>query len=186
MVPVLSLWLPIVLSAVIVFVASSIIHMALPFHRSDLRKVAREDDLLKAFRGLNMPPGDYAMPHAGSMAGMKKPEFIEKMKAGPVVLMTIAPGGSTAMGSRLALWFVYSVVISIVAAYVTGRALGPGAHYLEVFRFAGCVSFTGYSLSLPQTSIWYRRSWITTIKVMIDGLIYGLLTAGVFGWLWPR
>jgi hypothetical protein len=35
-------------------------------------------------------------------------------------------------------------------------------------------------------SIWYSRAWINTIKSTIDGLIYALLTAGTFGWLWPR
>jgi hypothetical protein len=30
------------------------------------------------------------------------------------------------------------------------------------------------------------RSWIRTLKSMFDGLIYALLTASVFGWLWPR
>jgi hypothetical protein len=77
-------------------------------------------------------------------------------------------------------------VVSVFAAYITGRALGPGANYLEVFRFAGTTSFLGYSMALLQTSIWYKRNWGTTIRVMIDGLLYGLLTAGTFGWLWPR
>jgi hypothetical protein len=55
-----------------------------------------------------------------------------------------------------------------------------------VFRFAGTTAFIGYSVALWQMSIWYRRAWSTTIKATVDGLIYALLTAGVFGWLWPR
>ncbi len=38
MVSLMSLWIPILVSAVIVFVLSSIIHMVLPYHRTDLRK----------------------------------------------------------------------------------------------------------------------------------------------------
>jgi len=186
MVPVMSLWIPIVLSAVIVFVASSIMHMVLPYHRNDLRKVPKEDEVMEALRRFNIPPGDYAMPLAGSMGGMKKPEFVEKMKAGPVVFMTVAPSGPPSMSSSLVLWFLYSVVVSIFAAYIAGRALQPGARYLEVFRFAGCTAFTAYSLALLQNSIWYKRNWGTTITSMFDGLVYGLLTAGTFGWLWPR
>jgi hypothetical protein len=186
MVPVMSLWIPIVLSAVIVFVASSIMHMVLPYHRNDLRKVPKEDEVMEALRRFNIPPGDYAMPLPGSMGGMKKPEFVEKMKAGPVVFMTVAPSGPPSMTSSLVLWFLYSVVVSIFAAYIAGRALQPGARYLEVFRFAGCTAFTAYSLALLQNSIWYKRNWGTTIKSMFDGLVYGLLTAGTFGWLWPR
>jgi hypothetical protein len=186
MVPVLSLMVPILLSAVIVFIASSIIHMVLPIHRSDIKRVPKEDELMEALRRLSIPPGDYMAPHAGSPEGMKKPEFIAKMNKGPIAIMTIAPGGPPSLGKSLALWFLYSVVVSIFAAYITGRALGPGAHYLDVFRFAGTTAFMGYSLALPQFSIWWKRSWSTTVKSMIDGLIYGLLTAGTFGWLWPR
>jgi hypothetical protein len=186
MVPVLSLMVPILLSAVIVFIASSIIHMVLPIHRSDIKRVPKEDELMDALRRLSIPPGDYMAPHAGSPEGMKKPEFIAKMNKGPIAIMTIAPGGPPALGKSLVLWFIYSVVVSIFAAYITGRALGPGAHYLDVFRFAGTTAFMGYALALPQFSIWWKRSWTTTVKSMIDGLVYGLLTAGTFGWLWPR
>jgi hypothetical protein len=186
MVPVLALWLPILLSAVIVFVASSIVHMVLPFHAADLRRVPKEDEVMAAMRTFGIPPGDYGMPLARSMKDMNSPEFIEKMKRGPVVFMTVVPNGPPSMSRSLALWFVYSIVVGIFAAYIAGRALGPGAHYLQVFRFAGATAFVGYSLALAQHSIWYHRSWGTTVRSMIDGLIYGLLTAGVFGWLWPR
>lgn len=186
MVPVMSLVVPIVLASVIVFVVSAILHMVLPFHRNDLKAVPQEDAVLEALRRFNIPPGDYAVPCAGSPEAMKKPEFIAKMKKGPLVLMTVAPGQEPSMSTPLTLWFLNAVVVSIVAAYITGRALGPGAHYLEVFRFAGCVAFSGYSLALLQNSIWYRRNWGTTLLSMADGLLYGLLTAGVFGWLWPR
>jgi len=186
MVPVMSLWLPIVLSAVIVFVVSSFIHMVLPYHKGDLRKVPKEDEVLEALRKFNIPPGDYGMPQPGSMAAMKDPEFVKKMKVGPVVFMTVAPGGQPSMGTSLTLWFVYLVVVSIFAAYIAGRALGPGAQYLQVFRFAGCTAFAAYSLALLQHSIWYKRSWSTTLKSMFDGLVYACLTAGTFGWLWPR
>jgi hypothetical protein len=186
MVPVTSLWIPILVSAVIVFVVSSIIHMLLPYHKSDFRKVAEEDRLLEALRGLKIPPGDYLAPRPASPAAMKQPEFVEKMMKGPWVMMTIGPGGPPSMTTNLVLWFLYSVVIGVFAAYVAGRALGPDVHYLSVFRFVGVSAFMGYSLALAQNSIWYKRSWATTLKSMFDGLIYALLTAGTFGWLWPR
>src|SRR3990172_10775602 len=150
--------------------------MVLPYHRSDLQKVPKEDELMDSLRRFNLPPGDYALPHPGSPEGMKKPEFVERMKRGPIVLMTVAPGGPPSMGRSLALWFLYSILVSFFAAYVAGRALGPGAAYMAVFRFAGCAAFMGYSLALLQHSIWYRRNWGTTLKSMFDGLVYGLLT----------
>lgn len=186
MVPVMSLWLPILLSAVIVFVASSIIHMMLPYHRTDLTKVPREDEVMEALRGFNIPPGDYGIPCPTSPAAMRQPEFIEKMKKGPVVFMTLTPGRVPSMGKSLVLWFLYTVVVSVFAAYIAGRALGPGADYAPVFRFVGGSAFMGYALAHAQQSIWYSRQWATTIKDMFDGLVYALLTAGTFGWLWPR
>jgi putative ABC transport system permease protein len=156
------------------------------------RSLARLAEVDPGFRadGLlavrNIPPGDYGAPHASSPEAMKDPAFIAKMKKGPMVFMTVSAGGEYAMGKYLAMWFVYQVVVSGIAAYVTGRALPAGAHYLEVFRFAGCTAFVAYAMALPQHSIWYRRNWGTTIRSMVDGLIYGLLVAGTFGWLWPR
>ena len=186
MVPLASLWLAIVLSAVIVFVASSIIHMVLQLHRNDIRKLPDEDAVLDAVRRANVPPGDYAAPHSGSAANMKNPEFVEKWKRGPILMMTVAAGRVPGMANSLILWFVYSLIVSWIAGYVASRALGTGASYLDVFRFVGTVAFASYSLALMQHSIWYLRNWGTTLKSMLDGLIYGLLTAGVFGWLWPR
>jgi hypothetical protein len=61
-----------------------------------------------------------------------------------------------------------------------------GAPFQAVFRFAGVAAFTGYSVALLQRPIWYGRSWAVTAKSMFDGLLYGLLTAAIFGWLWPR
>jgi len=179
------LWLPILLSAVFVFFVSSVIHMALPWHKGDYSKVPNEDKVMDALRPFAIPPGDYMMPRASSMKDMGSPEFTEKMKKGPVMIFTVVPNGPATMGKSLTLWFLYSVLVGFFAAYLTGRTLAAGADYLEVFRYIGTTAFLGYSLALLQTSIWYRRAWSTTIKSMIDGLIYALVTAGVFGWLWP-
>lgn len=179
------LWLPILLSAVFVFLVSSVIHMALPWHKGDYSKVPNEDKVMDALRPFAIPPGDYMMPRASSMKDMGSPEFTEKMKKGPVMIFTVVPNGPVTMGKSLTLWFLYSVLVGFFAAYLTGRTLATGADYLEVFRYIGTTAFLGYSLALLQTSIWYRRAWSTTIKSMIDGLIYALVTAGVFGWLWP-
>jgi len=186
MIPVLSLWLPILLSAVIVFVASSIIHMMLPYHRSDFGKVPSEDAVMDALRKFGIPPGDYMMPHSGSPKEMQAPEFIENMKKGPVATLTVMPSGPMSMGTSLVQWFIYCIVVSIFAAYIASRALAPGADYLAIFRFVGTTAFAGYALALWQNSIWYKRAWSTTLKSTIDGLVYGLLTAGTFGWLWPK
>lgn len=185
MVPMMSLWVPILLSAVLVFVASSILHMVLPYHRSDYRKLPSEDEVMDALRKFAIPPGDYMMPRPGSPKEMSTPAFIDRMKKGPIAVMTVMPAGPPSMRKNLAQWFVYCIVVGIFVAYITGRALGPGVQYLPVFRVAGCAAFIGYALALWPFSIWYRRAWATTLKSTFDGFVYGLLTGGAFGWLWP-
>ena len=180
------LWLPVILSAVIVFIVSSLVHMLLPWHKNDYRKVPDEDKVMELLRPFNIPSGDYMVPRAGTAQEMKSPAFMDKMKKGPVLMMTVWPAGQVMMWKELFLWFVYTVVIGIFAAYVTGRALPAGAAYLAVFRFAGTTAFLGYTAALWQMSIWFHRPWSTTLKMTIDGLIYALLTAGTFGWLWPH
>jgi hypothetical protein len=181
-----ALWLPILLSAVFVFIASSIIHMAPLWHRGDYPAVPNQDQAMSALRPFAIPPGDYMMPRAGSMAEMNTPEFKEKINQGPVMVLTVFPNRGFSMGRNMSLWFLYAIVVSFLAAYVAGRALAPGTHYLQVFRFAGTTAFIAYSAALWHQSIWYGRAWSLTIKQTVDGLIYALLTAGTFGWLWPR
>jgi hypothetical protein len=186
MVSLASLWLPVLVSAVLVFIASFLLHMVLPFHHGDYRRLPSEDEVMEALRRFDIPPGDYMVPCAGGPAGARSPEFRARLEKGPVATMTVMKPGPMNMGAYLAQWFVYLLVVGVFAGYVASRTLGPGAPYLQVFRFAGTTAFIGYALALWQDSIWYRRNWGTTIRYTIDGLIYGLLTAGTFGWLWPR
>jgi len=181
-----TLLLPILLSAVLVFLASSLVHMVLPWHKHDYRKLPNEDQVRAALRPLAIPPGDYMVPRPASSQEMRSPEFAQKIREGPNLILTALPTGPWSMGRHLAFWFLYTLVVGVFAAYIASRALPPGAPYLEVFRFAGCTAFVGYSLALWQMTIWYRRALGTTIRSTIDGLIYALLTAGVFGWLWPH
>ena len=180
------LWMPILLSAVIVFFASFLIHMVIPWHKGDYAHLPSEDAFRQAVGPLDIPPGDYMVPRPQAREDLRSAEFIEKMNQGPNIVMTVGPKGMMSMGRSLVMWFVYIVIVSIFAAYVVGRAVAPGAPYMHVFQLVSTVAFIGYAVALWQMSIWYRRSWNITIKATIDGLIYGLLTAGAFGWLWPR
>jgi hypothetical protein len=184
MTPLTALWLPILVSAVVVFLVSSIIHMVLPWHKNDYPKIPRETEVMDALRPLDIPPGDYMVPRAYGKE-LRSPEFAERMKKGPVLILTVLDKHAYNMGTSLGLWFLYSVVIGAFAAWVAGRALPPGAEYRDVFCFVAITAFLGYAGALWQMSIWYKRAWSLTLKGTFDGLIYGLLTAGVFGWLWP-
>ena len=185
MVPLSALWLPIVLSAVIVFVASSIMHMLLPYHHSDCSQLPDEDKLRAALRTAGVKRGLYMFPY-GSHKDMKSPAMQEKFKEGPVGFMTIFPSGPPALPKFLGLWFIYCLVIGFFTAYLTGNTVAPGVDYLVVFRVAGTAAFMAYGLGQLSNGIWKGQPWSNTIKEAIDGLVYGLLTAGTFGWLWPR
>jgi hypothetical protein len=185
MVSLASLWLPIVLSAAAVFIISAIMHTVLKYHNSDFMKLPDQEKFRDAVRPLNIAQGDYMVPNCDKSGERNSPEFKEKLKSGPVILMTVYPNTEFKMGSSLVQWFIYCLVVGVFAAYIAGQALPAGAHYLEVFRFAGCTAFTAYSLAIIQGPIWYKTSWATTFKNVFDGLVYALVTAGFFGWLWP-
>ncbi len=185
MVPLMDLWLPILLSSVIVFLVSSVLHMVFKHHNSDFQKVSSEDQVMSDLRKANLSPGDYVLPHTTDNKVRNSQEFKDKMNQGPVVMMTVFPSGQTGMGASLTLWFLFSLVVGIFSAYIAGHALPAGSNYLSVFRFTGTTAFIGYGLALVHDSIWYKRKWSTTFKFIFDGLIYALFTAGVFGWLWP-
>jgi hypothetical protein len=173
------------LSAVAVFVVSSIMHMVLTYHRADVHRLPNEDRVLEVIRGGNLTPGVYFYPYSASAKEMGTPEMVEKFKRGPVGMLTALPSGPPVMPKLLALWFVYSLLIGVFVAYVASRTLAPGVEYLSVFRLAGTVAFLGYAGQEMANSIWRGQPWGTTVRNTIDGLVYALVTAGVFGWLWP-
>jgi hypothetical protein len=185
MVSLTSLWLPVILAAVLVFVASSLVHMVLGYHNNDYGKLPKEDDILAALGPIGIPPGDYFLPHAGGMEAFKDPAFQAKWQKGPVATLTVMSSGVNFMGRQLAQWFVYAAVVALFAGYVASRTIPAGGDYLMVFRVVGTTAFMGYVLGLWQMTIWYRRSLVTTLKSTFDGLLYACLTAGAFGWLWP-
>ncbi len=185
MVPLTALWLPILLAAVIVFVASSIMHMVLPYHKSDYRQLPDEDKLLAALRPAGLKRGRYIFPFC-THKDMKSPALIEKYKQGPVGMLTVFPSAPPAMPKFLGMWFAYCLLVGLFVAYLTGRTVAPGTSYLAVFRVAGTVAFMAYGLGNITNGIWKGQPWGTVLKEIVDGLVYGLLTAGTFGWLWPR
>jgi len=183
--PLSALWLPIILSAVIVFIASSILHMLLPYHRSDYSPLPDEDKVLPALRGINLRRGLYVFPFC-THKDMKSPAMIEKYNQGPVGMMTVFPSGPPFLPKFLGLWFGYCLVISFFVAYLTAHTVASGTDYLAVFRVVGTAGFLAYGLGPLANVVWKGYPWSFVLKEVIDGLIYGLLTAGTFGWLWPK
>ncbi|MCZ6725781.1 MAG: hypothetical protein O7A98_00320 [Acidobacteria bacterium] len=184
MIPILSLWLPILVAAILVFIVSSILHMVFKYHHKEFRQLPEEESTLEALRQAGVTPGLYHFPHCATMKEMGSPDMLEKYERGPVGLLTVMPSGTPAMPKLLTLWFLYSLLVGVFVAYVTGRTLGADAEYLAVFRLAGTIAFMTYGLSQLVDSIWKGAPWSATAKGVSDGLLYALVTAGTFGWLW--
>ena len=186
MVSLTALWLPIVLAAVVVFIASSVIHMVFKYHNAEYRQLPDEGAILGTMRSAKVGPGFYSFPYAGSMKDMGTPEMMEKYAQGPVGIVNVRPSGPPTMGMALGQWFVFCIAVGIFAGYLASRTLAAGTDYLQVFRVVGCASFMAYSFAYFSDGVWKMKPWSMTLKHVFDGLVYGLLTAGIFGWLWPQ
>lgn len=186
MVGLVALWKPILVSSVFVMITLVIIHMIPGWHQGDMAAVPGEAQIMQTLRQLNIQPGEYRFPYGNTTAEMTAPEFVEKMKTGPVGMMTIRPNGELNMGRMFGLWFVYAVIIGVLAGYVTGRTHGAGATFVEVFRICATVAFCCYALAHWQNFIWWGKSLRYTLTYSIDGLLFALVTGATFGWLWPK
>jgi hypothetical protein len=186
MVSLMQLWAPIVLSAVLVFVASSLIHMVVQWHKSEYRGFANEDEVRAAINRHPAPPGKYVVPYCTSAKDMQDPAIVQKFQQGPVGIMLVRAPGMAGMGKQLGSWFVFALLTAFAAGYVASRTLGPGTDYLQVFRVVGTVSFLTYSGGSAIDGIWMGKQWSAVFKDALDGMIYACLSGGAFGWLWPH
>ena len=186
MVTLAQLWLPILLSAVFVFVASSLIHMVLKWHNPDYKGLPNEEEVRAGIRKGSPAPGMYVIPRCENMKDLGKPEMVEKFQEGPVGFLILRANGAPNLGKSLVQWFLYCAVISLFAAYLAAHTLEPGSNYIRVFRIVGTVSFMAHAGGSIPMGIWWGQPWRSVSKGILDGLIYSLVMAGTFGWLWPH
>ncbi|MEO8294806.1 MAG: hypothetical protein ABI613_04755 [Gemmatimonadota bacterium] len=186
MISVADLWMPILLSAVIVFFASSVLHMVLKYHRSDYRALPGEDAVLAALRSHNAGKGQYMFPYCSDMSLLKGDAMQKKFREGPVGMLTLRDPGVISMGPMLGAWFLYLIVVALLVGYVAGVVLPRGTEFMMVFRVVSATAWLAFAAAHVSQAIWQSKPWPSVIKEVIDGLVYALLTAGVFGWLWPR
>lgn len=180
-----SLWLPVIVSAVVVFVASSILHMVLKYHKNDYKRVPNEEGVRAAIAKGDPAPGIYFTPYCSDMKLMKDPAIQKQFETGPVTMLTVMPKGLPAMPKHLALWFGFTIAVSFVTAYVARHTLMPGADAMIVMRITGTVAFASYALPNLVDSIWKGQPWRNTMLHVLDGLVYTLVTAVMFRLLWP-
>ena len=185
MISLTQLWMPIIGSAVAVFVLSSLVHMVLKWHNADYRKLANEDEVRAAIRKASPAPGQYVVPHCLDMNAMKSPEQVQKFKDGPVGFIVLKANGAPRMGKALALWYLYTVVVAVFAGYLASRTLPAGAAFAAVFRMVATVDFLTVTGGSVQNGIWMGKPWGSVAKDALDGLIYAAAIGAVFGTLWP-
>lgn len=178
-----ALWLPILLSALAVWVLSFIVWAVLPWHKSDYAALPDEEAARAALK--DAPPGAYNIPNLPTRDALQQPEFRKKFEEGPAGFLFLSPHRVPTMGRPLAQWLVFNLAVAFMAAYVAAATLPPGTDYLKVFQITGTVTWLAYGFGMVTESIWFGRPWSLSVKSLVDGLIYGLVTAGFFGWLWP-
>jgi hypothetical protein len=180
------LWLPILLSGIVCLVAGALLHMLVPLHKNDWAGLPGEDGVLDAMRKAGVGAGMYMFPWCRDAKLRNTPEFQAKWAAGPTGVVVVMQKGPFSMGPAMVKMVLYHLVVGVLLAYIATRTLDRGTDYLHVFRIIGTVGTMAYGLgSFPQ-AIWYQFKWSFAVKSLVDGLVFGLLTAGVFGWLWPR
>ena len=179
------LWLPILLSGVLAWLASSLVHILLKFHNRDYQMLANEDAVAAAIRAGKPDKGIHALPYCTDMKQMGDPDMQRRFAEGPVAFVTIFDDGLPAMGKLMVQQFAYFVIGALLIGYCATLALPAGAPYLAVLQFVSATGFLAYGWATIPYSIWYGHPWPVTLRFLLDALIYGFVTAGTFGWLWP-
>ena len=179
------LWMPILIATALCVALSALVWRALPFHKTERRRLPTEPGVLEALRQDAPPPGLYAFPFV--MGGdANRPDIKAALRKGPVGFVTIKAGGPTATGRMMAQAVAFYLIVTVFTAYVAWHSLKLGSPYLSVFRIVGTVTTMTYGLGMVQESIWFARPWKSWLYTALDSLLYGTATAGVFGWLWPQ
>ena len=180
------LWLPILVASAFCFIASAILWMMGPHHKGDWKAAPNQEGVMAALKQGSATEGAYMFPHADRG---NKTAFEESMKLwaeGPAGIMYIFPRGKMNMGGMMTKQLLYFIVANVFVAYVVAHTLPAGTPYIHVFRIAGAIAFMMYALGSAPESIWFGRPWRHFVTNGFDGLVYALLTAGTFGWLWPK
>jgi len=185
MITLTQLWLTILLGAVFVFIASSLVHMVFRWHKTDYGKLPNEDEVRAVVRKGAGTPGQYMFPHCAGPKEAQAPEMQQKFTEGPVGVLRVLPNGAPAMGKLLGQWFALNLVVSFLIAYIAAHTLAPGAAPMHVLRVTASIGFLAYAVGSVGDGIWMGKPWAAVGKDLLDALIYGFAGGAAFAWLWP-
>lgn len=181
----LALWLPILVTAIGVFVASSLVHMVFKYHNSEYRGLNNEDAIRDVMRVASLTPGLYVTPKCNDVKAMSSETMIKKYVEGPVAHITIMANGAPNMGRALGLWFLWSVLVAAFAALIALHTIPLNGNAAMAAHVIALISFVMYGAGSVQDFIWMGKPFSSMMKYLLDALIYSIVTALSFMWLWP-
>ena len=181
----LPLWLPILLSAVAVWIAALIVWMALPHHKGDFLGLPDEDGFMDYIRKSGIKPGNYAFPDCRGRAAMKSVKVQKAWEEGPVGHLSVWRTPLT-MGDKMVATFIVYLVVSTLIAYLTRIAISGPANFVKVFQVAATAGILAYCFSHMPSAIWWGSYKRTIVANVIDGILYAAITGAIFAWRWPH
>ena len=180
------LWQPILLATFLCFVMSVLVWMVGPHHKKELKGPPNEDGIRDLLRQGNVEAGGYMFPFCDRSDKTAFAEAMKKFAEGPAGVMYVFPKGPMNMGKMMAQQVVFFLLVNVMLAVLGSRVGLDDQSYLHVFKVIGFVAFMTYAVGVAPESIWFARPWRSYLLGAVDGLLYALVTAGAFGWLWPR
>ena len=186
MLSILSLWLPVLLSAVGVFIASSLIHMVLQWHAREYRRFPNEAEMRAVVGRAQLAPGQYTMPFCPTGKELPREEMHQQFREGPVATLIVRANGLPNMGVALGQWFALTLVVALLSASLAAMVLGAGTDGHKVFHFFAVLTFMVYATGSAINAIWMGKLWSAVAVDLLDSLLYALITGAVFAWLWPQ
>jgi hypothetical protein len=180
-----ALWLPILVSTVFRLIASFLLHMVLPHHRTDFDRIEDEERFSVELASHGLRQGQYNFPYFGSPVEEKDPEFQRGVRQGPIGILLIGANKLSPSPRHMIIQFAYFFALNTVVAYIAAQALPSGSDYASVFQLTGATSLIAYAGGYFDYPIWYHFRWAFAWKAAGDSLIRSLVIAGVFGRLWP-
>ena len=182
-----SLWLPILLSAVAVWIASIVLGLPFFHHKTDWIGLPKgqEDALASFLRTSDVRPGNYLFPDFRTREAMESERVKKALNDGPVGHLSLWPT-PLGMGGKMAATFVVYLIVNTLIAYLTRVAIPGPASFARVFQVAGAAGVLAYGFAHLPSAIWWGAYRRTIVANVIDGMIYGCITGAIFAWRWPQ
>ncbi|MCC6425806.1 MAG: hypothetical protein IT435_03190 [Phycisphaerales bacterium] len=180
----MALWLPILVSAVAVWIASAIVWMAMPHHKKDYIELPDEKGFTAFLKSQNIPAGVYGFPDCKTPEKRNSPEMKEAWQHGPMGMLYVWKTPMS-MGGKMFATFLVFLCASAGIGYLASIAITGSPEGMHVFRIVATAGTLTYCFSFIPNMIWFGAYRRTIVANIVDGIAYGVITGLVFMWMWP-